>query len=76
MSTLPHPSSPHVAVAAREQCLRNSDLLDQILDHLSSPVSDPMDLQTQRQALLRIALSCKNFSPLAIKSLWRILDNG
>ncbi|KAJ7483254.1 hypothetical protein FB451DRAFT_1438915 [Mycena latifolia] len=74
MSILPDPSSPSVAVDAREQCLRNSDLLEEILDHLSS-ASDRQELETQRQTLLWIASTCKDFSPSAIKFLWRRLDN-
>ncbi|KAJ7193126.1 hypothetical protein GGX14DRAFT_593196 [Mycena pura] len=59
---------------ARELCLRNSDLLEEILGHILS-ASDRQDLQIQRQAHLWIALTCRDFLPSAIKILWRRLDN-
>ncbi|KAF7341026.1 hypothetical protein MSAN_02088300 [Mycena sanguinolenta] len=74
MSILPDPSSPKLAMDAREQCLRNSDLLEEILGHLSS-ASDRQELDTQRRTLLWIASTSKDFSLSAIKFLWRRLDN-
>ncbi|KAJ7744749.1 hypothetical protein DFH07DRAFT_942963 [Mycena maculata] len=61
-------------IAASEQCLRNSDVLEEILDHLSS-TSDPGDLAITRQSLLWIASTCRFLSPSAVKFLWRKLDN-
>ncbi|KAJ7193144.1 hypothetical protein GGX14DRAFT_593264, partial [Mycena pura] len=68
------PSDPDETTNARELCLRNSDLLEEILGLLSS-ASDPQELESQRQTLLWIALTCKDFLPSAIKFLWRRLDN-
>ncbi|KAJ7159538.1 hypothetical protein C8R46DRAFT_1354245 [Mycena filopes] len=58
----------------QEQCLRNADILEEILDHLPSG-GDREDLQAHRRSLLWIALTCKDFSPSAVKFLWRRLDN-
>ncbi|KAJ7152501.1 hypothetical protein C8R46DRAFT_1357526 [Mycena filopes] len=68
-------SSAHaVELSVQEQCLRNADLLQEILDHLSSE-GDRDDLKAQRQSLLWIALTCRDLSPSAMKFLWRRLDN-
>ncbi|KAJ6565935.1 hypothetical protein DFH09DRAFT_1472772 [Mycena vulgaris] len=61
-------------VAAREQCLLNSDLLEEILRHFRT-MSDRQHLKTQRQSLLSLGLTCKAFSPSAMKFLWRRLNN-
>ncbi|KAJ7152492.1 hypothetical protein C8R46DRAFT_962184 [Mycena filopes] len=79
MSTLSHsqPSSSNShgdELPLQEQCLRNADLLEEILDHLPSG-GDREDLQAHRRSLLWIALTCKDFSPSAVKFLWRRLDN-
>ncbi|KAJ7501232.1 hypothetical protein B0H11DRAFT_756704 [Mycena galericulata] len=66
--------SPEHDVAAREQCLRNSDIVEEILDHITS-ASDSIDLATTRRTLFSVALTCKGFSPSAVKFLWRRLDN-
>ncbi|KAJ7938726.1 hypothetical protein B0H13DRAFT_2301361 [Mycena leptocephala] len=59
---------------ACEQCLRNSDLLDKIMDHVASP-QDPSHLAAKRKCLWSAALTCKAFLPSATRSLWRRLDN-
>ncbi|KAJ7744129.1 hypothetical protein B0H16DRAFT_1693274 [Mycena metata] len=76
MSTLPpsHSSPNRLDLPSHEQCLRNSDLLQEILHHIPSE-ADRSHLKAQRQSLLWIALTCKDFSPSGIKFLWRTLDN-
>ncbi|KAJ7912971.1 hypothetical protein B0H13DRAFT_2005647 [Mycena leptocephala] len=63
-----------VHIPAREQCLRNKNLLARILDHISSE-TDCHNLKAQRRAFLCIALTCKVLCKSAIKFLWRRLDN-
>ncbi|KAJ6631788.1 hypothetical protein B0H10DRAFT_1975198 [Mycena sp. CBHHK59/15] len=56
-----------------EQCLKNSDLLEEILRHLGTAEST-MKTWTRRY-LYSVALTCKSFSYSAVKLLWRRLDN-
>ncbi|KAJ7649483.1 hypothetical protein DFH06DRAFT_1300136 [Mycena polygramma] len=74
MSTSP---SLSVDLPAREQCLRNSDLIGEILGHIRSESSgsDRDNLKAERRSLLSIASTCKAMSPSAIRFLWRRLDN-
>ncbi|KAJ7159522.1 hypothetical protein C8R46DRAFT_1286734 [Mycena filopes] len=70
-----HSSNGHaVELSVQEQCLRNADLLQEILEYLS-PVAYCSNLQETRQSLLWIAQTCKDFTPSAVKILWRRLDN-
>ncbi|KAJ7660757.1 hypothetical protein DFH06DRAFT_1472068 [Mycena polygramma] len=73
MSTSP---SLSVDLPAREQCLRNSDLIREILGHISeSSRSDRDNLKAERRSFLSVASTCKAMSPSAIRFLWRSLDN-
>ncbi|KAJ6566651.1 hypothetical protein B0H19DRAFT_712702 [Mycena capillaripes] len=69
------PAEPQLlAISAREQCLRNSELLEEILPHISLG-ENLKDLKAARQSLLSIASASKALSPSALKFLWRRLDN-
>ncbi|KAJ7624102.1 hypothetical protein DFH06DRAFT_756897 [Mycena polygramma] len=57
-----------------DQCLLNSDLLEEIMGHVSS-VQDQEDLKAARRSLFSMARTCTAFSPSAVKFLWRRLDN-
>ncbi|KAJ6569204.1 hypothetical protein B0H19DRAFT_1373460 [Mycena capillaripes] len=59
---------------ARQQCLLNVDLLEEILGHIPSR-SNGKNLKAERQTLMWIASACRAMSPSAIKFLWRRLDN-
>ncbi|KAJ6474427.1 hypothetical protein C8R47DRAFT_1221146 [Mycena vitilis] len=73
---MPTSSSLSVDLPAREQCLRNSDLIGEILEHVSqSSGSDRDNLKAERRSLLSIASTCKAMAPSAIRLLWRRLDN-
>ncbi|KAJ7098947.1 hypothetical protein C8R44DRAFT_356053 [Mycena epipterygia] len=73
MSDLPDLLPPESDDATIE-CLRNPDLLEEILGHIPS-AGDPHNLRAQRQSLLWIASTCKAFPPSAMRLLWRRLDN-
>ncbi|KAJ7473106.1 hypothetical protein B0H11DRAFT_1342466 [Mycena galericulata] len=73
IDSMDQPSPAH-DIAAREQCLRNSDIIEEILDHITS-ASDSIDLATTRRTLFSVASTCRTFSPSAVKFLWRRLDN-
>ncbi|KAJ6564706.1 hypothetical protein B0H19DRAFT_82069 [Mycena capillaripes] len=64
-----------LVVSPQEQCLRNSDLLDQILRLLAPLDEPPQDLRVARNNLYRAALTSRAFSFSAIKLLWQRLDN-
>ncbi|KAJ7081190.1 hypothetical protein B0H15DRAFT_953200 [Mycena belliarum] len=71
MSVDPHSHPLPLDVAPREQCLKNSDLVEEIISHIASTEN----LDTRRESLRLLALTCKVFSPVALKLLWRQLDN-
>ncbi|KAK7008068.1 hypothetical protein R3P38DRAFT_3027278 [Favolaschia claudopus] len=61
---------------AREDCLQNSDLVAEIVQHIGGGSSAGIDeLRRGRHSLLQVALTCRALSPSAIKFLWRSLDN-
>ncbi|KAJ7761817.1 hypothetical protein B0H16DRAFT_1688426 [Mycena metata] len=72
-----------VASSPQEQCLRNSDLVDQILRHFLEPNGrsslsyreSVRNIRSQRLHLYAAALTSRAFSHSAIKLLWRRLDN-
>ncbi|KAK7058114.1 hypothetical protein R3P38DRAFT_2599710 [Favolaschia claudopus] len=64
----------------QDQCLSNSDLVDQILRFLCSNAGDSenlskAELAKARKALRAVALTSRIFSYSAVKILWRRLDN-
>ncbi|KAJ6544285.1 hypothetical protein B0H19DRAFT_1170183 [Mycena capillaripes] len=63
---------PRLALPARDQCLRNLDLLEQFLTFEARTFTD---LTLTRRTLYSAALTSKNFSECAIKLLWRRLSN-
>ncbi|KAJ6517707.1 hypothetical protein DFH09DRAFT_1373595 [Mycena vulgaris] len=71
------PAAP-LAPSPQNQCLRNSDLLEEILRHMRMPDSSSSpssDLRRFRRSLYAVARTCKSFSSSAVKILWRRLDN-
>ncbi|KAJ7633966.1 hypothetical protein B0H17DRAFT_510921 [Mycena rosella] len=73
----PHSGSPGggFRTAAREQCLQNSDLVEQLLPQITSDGMSVAQLKSARKDLLSVALTCKTLRPSAIRLLWRRLDN-
>ncbi|KAF7334016.1 hypothetical protein MVEN_02306800 [Mycena venus] len=63
---------PLLALTARDQCLRNQDLLAEIL---SSGARNSTDLASTRRTLYSAALTSKFFSECAVKLLWRRLSH-
>ncbi|KAJ7026421.1 hypothetical protein C8F04DRAFT_1125398 [Mycena alexandri] len=61
-----------LAPTALDQCLRNQDLLAEIL---SSGARNSTDLASTRRTLYSAALTSKLFSECAVKLLWRRLSN-
>ncbi|KAJ7469586.1 hypothetical protein FB451DRAFT_1559972 [Mycena latifolia] len=60
----------------QHQCLRNSDLLDEILRQMWPPdLPSRAELKRLRGSLRAVALTCKGFSLSAVRTLWRRLDN-
>ncbi|KAK7008070.1 hypothetical protein R3P38DRAFT_1625990 [Favolaschia claudopus] len=61
---------------AREHCLQNLDLLEEIIQHIGGGSSAKInDLRRDRHSLLQVALTCRALSPSATKFLWRSLGN-
>ncbi|KAJ7198035.1 hypothetical protein B0H12DRAFT_1331367 [Mycena haematopus] len=63
---------PPLAPTARDQCLRNQDLLQEIL---SFGAVTSTDLRSTRRMLYYAALTSKLFSECAVKLLWRRLSH-
>ncbi|KAJ7853367.1 hypothetical protein B0H13DRAFT_2082727, partial [Mycena leptocephala] len=61
-----------LAPTARDQCLRNQDLLQEIL---TFEARNSTDLKSTRRALYSAALTSKIFSGCAVKLLWRRLSH-
>ncbi|KAJ7075372.1 hypothetical protein B0H15DRAFT_1010764 [Mycena belliarum] len=63
----------------QDQCLRNSDLFEQILHQMWVPTDGAAHRASQlkafRRSLLAAALTCRDFSLSAVKLIWRSLDN-
>ncbi|KAJ7895363.1 hypothetical protein B0H13DRAFT_2523959 [Mycena leptocephala] len=64
-----------LATTPQEQCLRNSDLLDQILRALMPRSPNAQETRLGRVTLNSAALTSRAFSYSAVKILWRRLDN-
>ncbi|KAK7040552.1 hypothetical protein R3P38DRAFT_2694163 [Favolaschia claudopus] len=61
---------------AREDCLQNLDLVEEIIQHIGGGSTAHIDeINKGRHSLLQVALTCRAFSPSAIKFLWRALNN-
>ncbi|KAJ7085210.1 hypothetical protein B0H15DRAFT_847402, partial [Mycena belliarum] len=61
-------------IAAREQCLQNPDLVEQLLPQIFDGMT-AVELKTARKSLLSAALTCRTLRPSAVKLLWRRLDS-
>ncbi|KAJ7719210.1 hypothetical protein B0H14DRAFT_3629307, partial [Mycena olivaceomarginata] len=62
--------------SAQDECLRNSDLLDQIFRFVPpSSESGEADMNAARKTLYSAALISRTFSYSALKVLWHRLDN-
>ncbi|KAF7371673.1 hypothetical protein MVEN_00023400 [Mycena venus] len=62
-----------LAPTARDQCLRNQDLLQEILSRFGA--GNSTHLTSTRRALYSAALTSKLFSECAVKLLWRRLSH-
>ncbi|KAJ7105951.1 hypothetical protein C8R44DRAFT_328984 [Mycena epipterygia] len=67
----PPPTS--LGSSPQHQCLRNSDLLEEILRHFKT--EDSASRNQTRRTLYSVAQTCKGLSHSALKLLWRRLDN-
>ncbi|KAJ7195834.1 hypothetical protein GGX14DRAFT_474439 [Mycena pura] len=63
---------PPQTLTARDQCLRNQDLLQEIL---TFGARNPADLMSARRTLYSAALTSKVFSGCAVRILWRRLSH-
>ncbi|KAF7371660.1 hypothetical protein MVEN_00021800 [Mycena venus] len=69
-----HVSHHPLAPTARHQCLRNQDLLQEILSRFGG-AGNSTHLTSTRRALYSAALTSKLFSECAVKLLWRRLSH-
>ncbi|KAJ7607641.1 hypothetical protein DFH06DRAFT_1486485 [Mycena polygramma] len=69
--------TPALIASAQDQCVRNPDLLERILQKLIIPhaTSIPLDLSIARKTLYSAALTSRSVYPSAVRILWRRLHN-